>query len=62
MERERIIAIGLLTETNVRMLGSSLKKVFPIPEDGRFDALLQALDEEDRERTRTASGTANPTD
>ena len=48
VEHERIVAIGLLTETHVRMLGSSLKKVFPLPEDGRFDQLLEALDRLDR--------------
>ena len=47
MESERIVAIALLTETNVRMLGGSLKKVFPLPEDGRFDQLLEALDHMD---------------
>jgi len=41
---ERIVAVGLLTESNVRTLGSSLKKVFPITDDTRFDDLLQALD------------------
>ena len=45
MEGERIVAIGLLTETLVTMLGSSLKKVIPISNDGRFDALLEALDQ-----------------
>jgi len=39
------VAVGLLTETNIRMLGSSLRQVFPIPEDNQFDELLQALDE-----------------
>jgi hypothetical protein len=48
LESEKIVAIGLLTETNVRMLGGSLKKVFAIAEDGRFDALLKALDEAER--------------
>jgi hypothetical protein len=39
------VAIGLLTETNIRMLGPSLRHVFPIPLDNKFDALLRALDE-----------------
>ena len=55
MEGERIVAIGLLTETHVRMLGSSLKKVFPVPDDGRFDALLEALDHLDQEGGRDES-------
>ncbi len=39
------VAVGLLTETNIRMLGTSLRQVFPIPEDHKFDELLQALDQ-----------------
>ena len=34
------------------MLGSSLKKVFPVPDDASFDALLKALDELDRKAGR----------
>ena len=44
MPSEKIVAVGLLTENDVRTLGSSLKKVFPITDDGRFDDLLKALD------------------
>ena len=45
MEQERFVAIGLLTQTNLEMLGPSLRKVIPIPKDGRFDSLLEALDQ-----------------
>ena len=45
MAHDPFVAVGLLTETNVRMLGTSLRQVFPIPEDNKFDELLQALDE-----------------
>lgn len=41
---EPIVAIALLTRPNLRMLKDSLPKVFPIPDDGSFDALLLALD------------------
>lgn len=50
-EEEPIVAIGLLTETNIRMLGSSLRQVFPIPEDDKFDHLIKALDEACGERS-----------
>jgi hypothetical protein len=49
VDREPIVAIGLLTDTHVRMLGSSLKQVFPLADDHAFDDLLRALDEVDRE-------------
>ena len=42
---DQIVAVGLLTRTNLRMLGSSLKVVFAV-EDGtaEFDELLRQLD------------------
>lgn len=45
MAEDPFVAVALLTETNIRMLGSSLRQVFPIPEDNKFDDLLKALDE-----------------
>ena len=45
MADDPFVAVGLLTETNIRMLGTSLRQVFPIPHDNKFDALLKALDE-----------------
>ena len=46
MNREDpFVAVGLLTETNIRMLGPSLRQVFPIPQDNKFDDLLKALDD-----------------
>ena len=49
VNREPIIAIGLLTNTHVRMLGDSLKHVFPLADDDAFADLLKALDEIDLE-------------
>ena len=45
MADDHFIAVGLLTETNIRMLGPSLRHVFPIPQDNKFDELIKALDE-----------------
>ena len=45
MANEPFVAVGLLTETNIRMLGPSLRQVFPIPRDDKFDDLLKALDQ-----------------
>jgi len=45
MNDDKIVAVGLLTQTNLRMLGSSLKRVFAVnDQDAEFDKLLQALD------------------
>jgi hypothetical protein len=49
MTGERIVAFGLLTQTNLDMLGTSLKKVYPIDETPCFPDLLRAIDEADRE-------------
>ena len=45
MDDEPFVGIGLLTETNIRMLGTSLRQVFPIPRDDRFNNLLKLLDD-----------------
>lgn len=51
-DRDRIVAISLLTSEDIQVLGSSLKRVYPVPEDGSFDDLLRALDREDSRRPR----------
>jgi hypothetical protein len=45
VSNDRFVAVGLLTESNIRMLGPSLRQVFPIPRDHKFDDLLKALDD-----------------
>ena len=52
MEDEPIVGVGLLTRTNIKKLGSDLKKVFPIDETPCFQELLRAIDEADREHWR----------
>jgi hypothetical protein len=49
VKRDPVVAIGLLTQTNLTMFGSTLKKVFPINETPCFTELLRAIDEADRE-------------
>lgn len=45
MNDDRIVAVGLLTQTNLRMLGNSLKVVFAVDDrTSEFDELLEALD------------------
>lgn len=39
-ESEKIVAVGLLTEREVRRWGQDLKHIYPVPEDGRFADLL----------------------
>lgn len=49
MVRERIVAIGLLTQRNLDRLGGSLEMAWKVDETPCFGALLQAIDEADRD-------------
>lgn len=61
MEDEKIVAVGLLTQTNLRMLGSSLKVVFAVEEDTyEFDELLRQLDRIGERRGAAASQDGGP--
>lgn len=54
-ERERdrrIVAVALLTQEQLDMLGDSLKKVYRIDETPCFPELLEAVDRADREHWR----------
>jgi hypothetical protein len=46
-----IVAIGLLTEDDIRRLGQNFSRLFPLPRDGSFDDLIKAIDEADRQRS-----------
>jgi len=57
---ERVIAVGLLTQRDLDLLGTGFDRVFPIDETPCFGELLRAIDEADRElwreRDRVAGG------
>jgi hypothetical protein len=44
MDRDRIVAVALLTEENMKVYGSCLSKVFPIDETPCFTELIDAID------------------
>ena len=48
--RDHIVAIGLLTQEDVRRLGENFSRLFPVPRDGAFDDLIKAIDEAERQR------------
>ena len=60
MSTERIIAVGLLSQSDLDRLGSQFARLWPIDETPCFDGLLQAIDEADREFRR--SGIDRPVD
>lgn len=47
MPRERIVAVGLLTETDLGRLGDVLSRLWPVEEAPCFRELLQAIDAAD---------------
>jgi hypothetical protein len=54
----RIIAVGLLTRSELAVLGPSFTRAWPVDETPCFGDLLLAIDEADREvwRERDAAG------
>lgn len=48
MTSDRIIAVGLLSQSDLDRLGSQFTRVWPVDETPCFNLLLQAIDEADR--------------
>jgi hypothetical protein len=46
---QRIVAVGLLTQTDLNALGQSFDRAWPINETPCFNTLLHAIDVADRE-------------
>jgi hypothetical protein len=49
---ERIVAVGLLTERDLSLLGPTFERVWPVEDAPSFEELLRAIDEADRELQR----------
>lgn len=50
-EQEPIVAVGLLTERDLSVLGQGFRRAYRIPPDPRcFDDLLAAIDRADHKR------------
>jgi hypothetical protein len=54
VSEQRIIAVGLLTARDVKTLGPTFERLWPVEETPCFSHLLQAIDEADRELWRLA--------
>ena len=55
MPDERIVAIGLLTEGDVRLLGETFTRLWPVDQTTDFSELVRAIDEAE-ERHRQLNG------
>ncbi|MEJ5975056.1 hypothetical protein WG901_00285 [Novosphingobium sp. PS1R-30] len=47
---DKIVAIGLLTERDMKTVGRDLKDIYLVPRDGDFDDLLRRVREATRGR------------
>ena len=47
--QDRIVAVGLLTQRDLNMLGPAFDRVWPVEETPSFSELLRAIDDADRE-------------
>ena len=45
---ERIVAVGLLTQRELNLLGPSFERAWPVEEAPVFSELLRAIDDADR--------------
>jgi len=50
-EPERIVAVGLLTQSDLDMLGQGFRRAFRIDENPSFEDLLAAIDAAEERRT-----------
>jgi hypothetical protein len=49
MTSERVVAVGLLTKNDVRLLSTTFDRLWPVEDAPCFSALLQAIDEADED-------------
>ncbi len=59
MDRERIVAVGLLTQRDVKLLGPTFDRIWPVEDVPAFDELLRAIDEADHKLERAGEGAAD---
>jgi len=57
---DRIVALGLLTSTEVKLLGPQFKRLWPVDESPCFEGLLDAIDEADRQLQRSKADAPSP--
>jgi len=54
LPQERIVAVGLLTQTDLNLLGPAFTRAWPVENKPVFEQLVQAIDEADRELQQQA--------
>lgn len=52
MDQDRIVAIGLLTQRELSLLGATFDRLWPVEEAPKFEELLRAIDKADEKLRR----------
>jgi hypothetical protein len=52
VDRERVVAIALLTEANLRAIGQNLERVYPVDHSPDFSELLTRIEKAQRAPAR----------
>jgi hypothetical protein len=60
MGNERFVAVGLLTQRDLDVLGSGFRRAFPLTDSADFAPLLKRIDEV-VQRSNHLSSVSNPT-
>jgi hypothetical protein len=55
LAEDRIVAVGLLTQREVELLGNGFSRLWPVDQTPCFTDLIQAIDEADEELRRAHS-------
>ena len=59
--RDKIVAIGLLTQRDLGLLGPTFDRAYPLDRAPRFEDLLHAIDEADEKlRSQSSSQQVGP--
>jgi len=62
MTTERIVAVGLLSQRDVNLLGQQFTRLWPVQDAPRFGTLLDAIDQADREFMREGEASSRLSD
>ena len=55
----KIVAVGLLTQPELDLLGHSFTRLWPVEQAPHFDDLIEAIDRADREMANKNRGAAD---
>jgi hypothetical protein len=60
MIERHVVAVGLLTQQDLKALGDGFERSWPVDQTPCFQGLLQAIDDADRELWRVRDAAAKP--